>query len=140
MRIRPATLADAAALADLATQLGYPSDEERVRSRLSLLDDLERTVLIAATPAGITGFIDVHLQRVVEDDPYAEVGGLAVRDDARGAGIGTALVEAAADWGRAHGVAVLWIRANLAREGVHEFYPAIGCRRVKDQRVYELRL
>ena len=33
--------------------------------------------------------------------------------------------------------AVMWIRANLARDGVHDFYPAVGCRRVKDQRVYE---
>ena len=29
------------------------------------------------------------------------------------------------------------VSANLARVGPHEFYEAIGCRVVKDQRVYE---
>jgi GNAT superfamily N-acetyltransferase len=139
VRVRPATAADAAALAGLSSELGYPSTEAQVRARLCLLDDPERTVLVADTGAGLAAFIDVHLQRVVEQDVFAEVGGLVVDSAHRGAGLGAALVAAAADWGRAHGAGVLWIRANLAREGVHEFYPAIGCRRVKDQRVYEYR-
>jgi GNAT superfamily N-acetyltransferase len=139
VRVRPATAADAAALAGLSSELGYPSTEAQVHARLCLLDDPERTVLVADTGTCLAGFIDVHLQRVVEQDVFAEVGGLVVEGAHRGAGLGAALVAAAADWGRAHGAEVLWIRANLAREGVHEFYPAIGCQRVKDQRVYEYR-
>jgi len=136
-RIRGARPDDAAALADLSTQLGYPSTEQQVRERLSLLGDPERGLLVADAPDGLAGFIDVHVQRVVESDAYGEVGGLVIAAPHRGAGLGTALLAAAADWSRARGLERLWIRANLARVGPHEFYEAVGCRVVKDQRVYE---
>ena len=74
---------------------------------------------------------------LVEADPFGEVGSLVVAAPRRGAGLGFALLAAAADWSRARGLERLWIRANLARVGPHEFYEAIGCRAVKDQRVYE---
>ena len=135
--IRGARPSDAPALADLSTQLGYPSTEAQVRERLCLLEDPERGLLVADAPDGLAGFVDVHVQRVVESEPYGEVGGLVVAAPHRGAGLGAALLAAAADWSRARGLERLWIRANLARVGPHEFYEAIGCRTVKDQRVYE---
>ena len=135
--VRPASLADAETLVDLCGELGYTSTIEQVLDRLRLLDDPERTLLVAEAGGSLAGFIDVHVQRVVEQDPYAEVGGLVVKAGHRGEGLGAALLAAAAEWGRGRGLAVMWIRANLAREGVHDFYPAVGCRRVKDQRVYE---
>lgn len=139
-RVRSASPADAEALAGLCGELGYPSTTAQVRDRLCLLDDPERTLLVAEAGGSLVGFIDVHVQRVVEEDPYAEVGGLVVRAGHRGKGLGAALLAAAVDWGRGRGLGVMWIRANLARDGVHDFYPAVGCRRVKDQRVYEYRL
>jgi GNAT superfamily N-acetyltransferase len=138
--IRTAFMADAAALADLCGELGYSSTTSQVQERLCLLDDPERSLLVAEANGRLAGFIDVHVQRVVETDPYAEVGGLVVTAEYRGEGLGAALLAAAAAWARERGLRVMWIRANLAREGVHEFYPAVGCRRVKDQRVYEYQL
>lgn len=139
--MRVARPADAAALAALSTQLGYPSSEPQVRERLRLLDDPERTLLVAESGGEAVGFIDVHVQRTVEEDPYGEVGGLAVADGHRGSGLGKALLEAAAAWARERGLAHLWIRANLARgPAAHGFYEHAGCRTVKDQRVYELPL
>jgi len=135
--IRGARRDDAAALAALSAQLGYPSTEAQVRARLCLLDDPERDLLVADAPDSLAGFIDVHVQRVVESEPYGEVGGLVVGAPHRGTGLGAALLAAAADWSRARGLERLWIRANLARVGPHEFYGAVGCRVVKDQRVYE---
>lgn len=140
-RVRVARPADAAALADLGTQLGYPSGEAQIRERLVLLDDPERTLLVAEVDGDVAGFIDVHVQRTVEEDPYGEVGGLAVTRALRGSGVGQALLEAAAAWSRKRGLARLWIRANLARgDEAHGFYEHVGCRGVKDQRVYELPL
>ena len=135
--IRPAMPADAEDLAALCGELGYRSATGQVRARLCLLDDPERTLLVVEAGGGLAGFIDVHVQRVVEADPYAEVGGLVVKAGHRGEGLGAALLAAAAEWGRGRGLTVMWIRANLARESAHDFYPAVGCRRVKDQRVYE---
>ena len=135
--VRPASPTDAEALSVLCGELGYPSTSAQVRTRLRLLDDPERTLLVAEVDGRPAGFIDVHVQRVVEEDPYAEVGGLVVIAGHRGEGLGAALLAAAAAWGRERGLQVMWIRANLARDGVHDSYPAVGCRCVKDQRVYE---
>ena len=136
--IRVARLTDAAGLAALCAQLGYPSGEAQVRGRLRLLDDPERTLLVAATASALAGFIDVHVQRTIEEDAYGEVGGLVVAADHRGSGVGAALLEAAATWSRERGLARLWIRASLARgAAAHGFYVRVGCRTVKDQRVYE---
>jgi GNAT superfamily N-acetyltransferase len=136
--IRVARLTDAADLATLCGQLGYPSGEGQVRDRLCLLDDPERTLLVAAPAHGLAGYIDVHVQRTIEEDAYAEVGGLVVAAEHRGSGAGAALLEAAAAWSRERGLAHLWIRANLARgAAAHGFYVRVGCRTVKDQRVYE---
>jgi GNAT superfamily N-acetyltransferase len=137
VQIRTARTADAKALAALSGQLGYPSTSEQIRARLVLLDDSERTLLVAQADGLVAGFIDVHVQRVVESEPYGEVGGLVVDAAHRGSGIGRALLEAAAAWSQARGLERLWIRANLARVGPHEFYEAVGCSTVKDQRVYE---
>jgi GNAT superfamily N-acetyltransferase len=135
--VHAASAADAKALAGLCRELGYLSTVSQVQKRLSLLDDPERTLLVAEAEGSLVGFVDVHVQRVVEADPYAEVGGLVVKAGHRGEGLGAALLAAAGDWGRKRGLSVMWIRADLAREGAHDFYPAVGCRRVKDQRVYE---
>lgn len=140
MQIRTAGEADAEALAVLSGELGYPSTPEQVLSRLCLLRDPERTLLLAQAHGAVAGFIDVHVQRVVESEPYAEVGGLVVGAAHRGTGVGAALLEAAAFWARERGLERLWIRANLARVGPHEFYEAVGCLTVKDQRVYEYQL
>jgi GNAT superfamily N-acetyltransferase len=137
VQIRTAGEADAEALATLSGELGYPSTPEQVLIRLCLLRDPERTILVAQAGGAVAGFIDVHVQRVVESEPYGEVGGLVVGDGHRGTGVGAALLAAAAEWSREHGLECLWIRANLARFGPHEFYDAVGCRTVKDQRVYE---
>ena len=136
--IRGARPDDAPALADLSTQLGYPSTEAQVRERLRLLEDPERELLVAVAADGLAGFIDVHVQRVVESDPYGEVGGLVVGAPHRGAGLGAALLAAAADWSRVRGLERLWIRANLARVGPHEFYESLGFRLYKEQRIFEL--
>jgi GNAT superfamily N-acetyltransferase len=135
--IRGARAGDAAQLAELSTQLGYPTTAAQARVRLILLDDPERELLVADDDGRLAGFIDVHVQRVVESEPYAEVGGLVVAEGRRGDGVGAALLAAAAGWARERGLGRLWIRANLARVGPHEFYEHVGCRRVKDQRVYE---
>jgi GNAT superfamily N-acetyltransferase len=139
--VRAARRADAAALAALSGQLGYPSTEAQVSGRLSLLADPERTLFVAEAGGELAGFIDVHVQRTVEEDPYGEVGGLVVSEASRSLGVGRALLDAAAAWARERGLAHLWIRANLARgPGTHDFYEHVGCVTVKDQRVYEFPL
>jgi len=135
-RIRAARPTDAAALAVLSTELGHALTEAQVRQRLRLLDDPERELIVVDAPDGLAGFIDIPVQRFVETDPFGEIGGLVVAKPHRGKGLGRALLVAATAWCRERDLEEMWMRANLFRVGAHGFYEAIGCRVVRDQRLY----
>ena len=141
-RTRPSSArrvaADAEALAAPLRRARLPvHDGAGPRSGCRLLDDPERTLLVAVAAGRLAGFVDVHVQRVVEADPYAEVGGLVVAAGHRGEGLGAALLAAAADWGRSAASRSCGSAPTSPAQGAHDFYPAVGCRPVKDQRVYE---
>jgi hypothetical protein len=77
--IRPGRAGDAPALARLCTELGYPSTEEQIRTRLRRLDDAEHGLFVAAAgDGGLRGVVDVHVRLVLEEDPFAELIALVV--------------------------------------------------------------
>ena len=135
-RIRAARPTDAAALAVLSTELGHALTEAQVRRRLRLLDDPERELIVVDAPDGLARFMDIPVRRFVQTDPFGEIEGLVVAKPHRGRGLGRALLVVAAAWCLERAVEEMWIRANLFRLGAHEFYGAIGCRVVRDLRMY----
>jgi GNAT superfamily N-acetyltransferase len=137
MPIRPATLSDAAAVADLATQLGYPTRPEEAEARLrDVTSRPENAVLVAETDGAVAGWIHVAGTYTVESEPYAEILGLVVDQARRGGGIGAALVAAADDWAAGHGFRTLRVRSNVVRERTHAFYERLGFARTKSQVVF----
>jgi GNAT superfamily N-acetyltransferase len=141
VHIRPGRAHDAAALARLCTELGYPSTEEQLRARLRRLRGVDHGLFVAEADAGeLRGVIDVHERIVLEEDPFAELIALVVTDDARGEGIGSALVAEAVRWARARHLPKLWVRVSLWREATPRFYESLGFRLYKEQRVFELPL
>src|SRR4051794_17375108 len=104
MHIREASAADARALADLATQLGYPSTPEQSAARLATLGGPDHAILVAEDEnRRVVGWIHVLARRHLETDPFAEIGGLVVDEACRGRGIGRLLVDAAVAWAQEHG-------------------------------------
>jgi ribosomal protein S18 acetylase RimI-like enzyme len=141
MHIREATPDDAAALAALCTELGYPSSEQQVLGRLTRLADRDHSLLVCEYAGGRpVGLLDVHVRALLEEDPYAEVCTLVVTEQARGAGAGKALLDEAARWTRERGLLKLWVRVSLWRERTPHFYESLGFRLRKEQRVFELTL
>jgi GNAT superfamily N-acetyltransferase len=146
--IRPGRAEDAPALARLCTELGYPSGEAQVRERLRRLDDADHGLFVAETPGAgeargegaLLGVVDVHERLVLEEDPFAELIALVVTGDARGEGVGSALVAETVRWARGRGLPKLWVRVSLWREGTPGFYERLGFRLYKEQRVFELAL
>lgn len=151
--IRPARAGDAAALARLCTELGYPSSEGQLVARLRRLDDVDHGLFVAEAgrseppgageaqgAGGLLGAVDVHTRIVLEEDPFAELIALIVTGEAQGEGIGSALVAEAVRWARSRGLPKLWVRVSLWREATPAFYEGLGFRLYKEQRVFELAL
>jgi GNAT superfamily N-acetyltransferase len=137
--IRHAIATDAAALAALSTQLGYPTQPEGAAERLSGLGD-GGAVLVAEEEGAIVGWIHVCGIRFFQSPPFAEIGGLVVDEAVRGRGVGKLLVGAAVRWTEEQGYAKLRVRSNVVREDAHRFYEREGFRRVKTQAVFDFRL
>ena len=137
--IRPARSDDAAALADLSTQLGYPALADTLSQRLARVrEDGAGEVFVAADMHGrVLGWTHVVPRLHLEEAPFAELAGLVVGDGARGAGIGAALLSAAEHWARQHGFAHFRVRSNVVRERAHRFYLREGYVERKRQVVFE---
>lgn len=135
---RHPTRRDAERLAELATQLGYPSTPEEVVARLAAIEkDSGHAIFVAENSTGeIHGFAHVFVMRTVESEQRAEIGGLVVDERCRSRGIGRALVAHAEEWAREHGCEAIGLRSNVIRERAHAFYERLGYRHVKTQKAF----
>jgi len=137
-RIRPVTSEDAAAVAALSGQLGYPVAAEAIAARLErLLGREDKLVLAAVADDGeLAGWIHAAEQDLVEAERRCEILGLVVDGRRRRGGIGRGLVAEAERWAASRGLRQMSVRSNVAREESHPFYEAQGYGRVKTQQVY----
>ncbi len=138
IRVRRARRGDAAALAALSGELGYPARAADVAARLDALAARDaHAVFVAALDGGPPqGFLHVFGTFYVESDPFAEIGGLVVAAAARGRGLGAALVAAGEAWAREAGFATLRVRSRVERVASHAWYEHRGYARLKTQAVF----
>lgn len=129
--VRPATADDASALADLVTQLGYPSRSERVAIRLRRLQPPGQGLLVAEVGGSVVGMAHVNRWATLLLDDAAEIVALAVDNKWRGQGIGRALLQAGEAWAMEQGCHTLHVRTNVVRRRAHEFYFHNGFQHVK---------
>lgn len=135
--LRSARIADAAEVARLSTQLGYPANEQEMVERLGIvLSATDRHVFVAAHGERLWGWIGIELRTTLETGLKAEIVGLVVDAGARRSGVGKALIKAAEAWVREQGLDAVMVRSNAARVESHPFYEGIGYVRKKSQHVY----
>lgn len=135
--LRIATTEDAAEVARLATQLGYPCEAPQMAARLqAVLADPARTVLVAAHGPALLGWVGVEHRTTLESGEKAEIIGFVVDATQRRAGIGGQLLAAAERWAAERGFTQLMVRSNTARLESHPFYEKHGYLRAKSQHVY----
>ena len=136
--IRPVRLEDAAEIAELSGQLGYPVSAREMSGRLSRsLDDPDYAIVVAeGTDGSLLGWIGVECRFLLELGEEVEIVGLVVRQGARRLGVGKALLGAAEEWARGRGLASIRVRSNVTRPESHPFYERMGYARVKTQHCY----
>ena len=128
LRVRPAGEADAAAIAALATQLGYASDAAQVTARLAHLQDHpDICALVAEQDGRVMGFVGLMaFPAFHRDGLHGYVSAMVVDEGVRGGGIGGALLRAAEAWFAERGVKRVNLTTALHREEAHVFYEKNG--------------
>lgn len=142
MTLRPATPADAAAIAALSGELGYAASAEEMAARLSrILPQDGHLVLVALGERGEpVGWIHAAEQEVLEAGFRCTILGLVVGERARRGGVGRGLVAAVEAWAAGRGHRDVTVRSAVPRAESHPFYLGLGYERVKTQHVYRKRL
>lgn len=137
LSIREIDPADAEATAQLSGELGYPVSADTMRERIRRMASLtDYAVFIGCLHRTVVGWIDVGVVHHLQADRYAEIGGLVVSSDYRGAGIGRMLLMHAEEWARQRGVARVVVRSRITREGAHRFYLREGYENIKTSAVF----
>lgn len=137
-RVRATQASDAAALAALSGQLGYPTDAGAIVQRLAAAGAADPGVSLVAEDAHgvVCGFARALPQHFITEEPFVELAALVVDDVARGSGVGRALLAAVEAWARQQGFAGLYVRSNVIRERAHRFYLREGYIERKRQAVF----
>lgn len=140
--LRHARLEDAARIAELCGQLGYPSTREQLDRRLHQVVAHEgNAVMVAETRAGeIAAVLDVFVVWGITSDVHAELAAFVVDGRFRSQGIGRLLLGYAEDWAREKGCHEISLRSNVIRERAHGFYENLGYRYIKTQKAFRKHL
>lgn len=128
LTVRLAVVEDAATIAVLLTELGYPATVDSAKAILqTALAGGEQAVFVAQREemvvglAALTRLFYFHLGQ-----PIARLSSLVVSEAARGYGVGAQLLATAEQWAREQGCVQLELTSSVKRERAHAFYRRAG--------------
>jgi GNAT superfamily N-acetyltransferase len=141
VRIRDARAEDAASLAALLAELGYPDGEAPVRARITALRDDPASFVLVAEEDELAGLASASVMPLLhEDGSWCRLSALVVAGSSRRAGVGTALVAEVEARARRAGCRYLEVTSGErpGREAAHAFYGALGLEQVSRRYLKEL--
>ena len=139
--IRPASIGDAAAIAALLPDLGYPASADEVRARLAAIAGLPRCVVAVAESGGeVVAVLHLACTISIARGNGVELVALVVRAGLQGHGLGQACVRWAIAWSREQGETRLRLRSGAEREAAHRFYRKLGFAQTRASETFELKL
>jgi GNAT superfamily N-acetyltransferase len=128
--IRKAARADAAELARLISLLGYPFGEEEMNARWAGWEAEGNFALVAEGPSSLLGAITLHRMHVLHRPKgVGRITSLIVDPQARGRGIGRALILAAEAAAPRWGCGLLEVTSHTRFAEGHRFYEHLGYER-----------
>ncbi len=134
MMIRKANAADVGQWSAMRAAL-WPDDDATAHAEdiaeTFLAGDPDQVAFVAEGEDGrLLGFVEASIRRDYVDgcdtSPVAFGEGAFILPEWRGTGVGRALVEAVAEWGRARGCSELASNALLENTASHAFHEAVG--------------
>ena len=129
--LRAAMPSDSEAIARIVREeLGYAADPTLVAEVIAGRAAGSR-VLVAESGGEVLGFAHAGSRDSLYKGRIAELYSLAVRGDAQGSGIGSALVAEVERLYKAEGCAQIILGSRVEREAAHRFYEARGYLREK---------
>jgi len=142
VKIRRARQRDAARIAVLSGQLGYPTTTRQMAKRLRrALREREGACFVAETKEdGVIGWAHVSVTPLLEVERRAELNGLIVDEKVRSRGAGARLLDAAEAWARKMRCRGMSVRSNVIRERAHGFYLRNGYEHYKTQKAFRKKL
>lgn len=139
--LRLARRSDAAALARLSDQLGFPLDEGAARARLQeALGGPDYALLVAESGGRVVGLIELKRLRLFTSRRQVEVVALVVDQDERGRGIGKRLLEEAERWAEDLRCGKIRLRSRAMRGPAHSLYRRSGYEEITTELLFEKQL
>jgi ribosomal protein S18 acetylase RimI-like enzyme len=127
LAVRPARPADAEAIAELVTKLGFAANSKEVAERLP---GLRKEPPLVAEQGSVIGILTWHVTPVLHrPKPVGRITMMAVAEGERRRGVGRALVEAACGKLRDKGCGLIEVTSNVDLSGAHGFYRKLGFER-----------
>ena len=128
LTIRAAEAADAEALADLMTQLGYETRTSEMQMRMeAILSNKNYATFVAVSKGKVCGMIGTYTCYTYEhNSPSARILALVVSKEVRGRGVGQALIEAAEKDLAQRNIRRVAVNTSFERKEAHEFYEKLG--------------
>ncbi len=128
LTVRAPNPADAAAIAALVGQLGYPAGAADVAERLErLANHSHAAIYVAEFDSRVVGIVTAHTYPAIHATALAAlITTLVVDDRCRRQNVGRHLVAAVEQWAIAQGSQKISVTSALRRLDAHAFYEAIG--------------
>jgi N-acetylglutamate synthase-like GNAT family acetyltransferase len=126
--VRRAEMADTPALADLMTQLGYPTRASEMEMRMEAIrSDKNYATFVAVSAGEVCGVIGTSTRYSYEhNNPGAVIMVLVVSDKMRGKGVGNALIATAERDLAERNIRRVAVYSRFIRTDAHEFYEKNG--------------
>lgn len=126
--VRQAVISDAKDIYYInKTSLGYDYDLEEQKAKIeAVLNDSTQVIFVAETNNKVVGYIHLVNYDVIYADNFKNCLGLAVDNDYKRNGIGSALLNQAEIWAKENGAAGIRLCSGVEREKAHQFYQSQG--------------
>ena len=109
------------------TSLGYDYDLDKQRKNLqAVLNDKTQVIFVADIGDKVVGYIHLTSYDVIYTDTYKNCLGLAVDNDYKRMGVGSALLSQGEMWAKENGAVGIRLCSGIERENAHKFYLSQG--------------